>query len=317
MELTPKARILEQLRLARTAVSGEVLSHQLSMSRVAVWKHVNALRERGYPIAATCAGYALTGEVDLLYPWEFGAREPLVRYFPEIPSTMDEARKLAFAGCPGNTVVVAGRQTRGKGRLDREWESGEGGLFFTLVLRPDLPVLSAFRAMFAASASMARVVEEVCGLPARVKWPNDILVHGKKVCGMLSELHCSGNRVGHVNLGVGLNVNNEPRVENAASLAGLAGRPFLRKRILSAFLDDFLPRVPHLETEDVMGPWRERSDTLGRAVKIASRNEDLFGVARDVDEQGALVVERQDGTMAAITCGDCIHLRPAEQEKST
>ncbi|MFH1886154.1 MAG: biotin--[acetyl-CoA-carboxylase] ligase [Pseudomonadota bacterium] len=307
---------MKELRAAGSAVSGEVLSQRLSVSRVAVWKHVKALQERGYPLVASPSGYVLAGGDDFLYPWEFGPREDRVHYFPEIPSTMDEARRQAFSGCPENTVVIAGRQTAGRGRLSRSWHSGEGGLWFTLVTRPRLPALSAFRVLFAASVCLARLLESECGVPARVKWPNDILVEGIKVCGMLSEIHATGDRVEHLNLGVGLNVNNRPEAEGrrVASLAELAGRTFSRKFLLSAFLDAFLPTIPFVEIRDVMGPWREFSATLGQDVRVATGREEVEGEALDVDEQGGLVVRRPGGDLVTVTCGDCFH-QPRQKDE--
>ncbi|MFP4475549.1 MAG: biotin--[acetyl-CoA-carboxylase] ligase [Desulfatibacillaceae bacterium] len=301
--------ILEFLKYADGPVSGQAMGARLGVSRTTVWKHVGALRNMGYPVVSESGGYRLEDSRDVMCAWEFPGREDRIRYFPETRSTMDEARDLARTGAPHGTVVVAGRQTAGRGRLDRQWISDEGGLYFTLILRPALPLAEVSRILFAASVAMSDVIREVAGAPARVKWPNDILVDDAKVVGMLSEVHAVGETVEYLNLGIGVNVNNdtegvEPR---AASLGELAGRRFSRKDVLGWFLDRFEPLLETRSQAGIMAAWRERAGTLGRAVRVRTVRETLEGIARDVDEDGALVLELPDGTVRRISYGDCFH----------
>ena len=135
-----KAEILNILRNQQDLVSGEHLSETLGISRVSVWKHIQKLRDHGYRIDASATGYRLGESPDELFPWEFYGRSERIAYYPEIGSTMDAAKELAREGCEPMTVVVAGRQTSGRGRLQRPWISDPGGLYFTMVLRPTVPV---------------------------------------------------------------------------------------------------------------------------------------------------------------------------------
>ena len=183
-----KGQILKLLTTDAGIVSGQALSDALGISRVAIWKHIQKLQALGYDINATAKGYRLDNSPDVLYPWEFPGRESKIVYYPELPSTMEAAKELARKDCPHFTTVVAERQTSGRGRLQREWISEKGGLYFTMVLRPDLPPVLSFRVSFLASVTLAVILHEIFGIDARVKWPNDILVEERKISGMLSEL---------------------------------------------------------------------------------------------------------------------------------
>src|SRR5512147_1903685 len=205
-----KSQILKLLRESGDVISGNALCARLGTSRVAVWKHIQKLQEMGYDIESGARGYRLRSSPDSLHPWEFPGREERVVYVPETPSTMDLAKELARKGCPAFTTVVAGRQTQGRGRLRRAWSSEEGGLYFTVVLRPRIPVLWSSRVNFLASLTLAGILKEVYGVDAGLKWPNDILVQGCKLCGLLAEMESEGDQVNFINIGVGLNVNNDP-----------------------------------------------------------------------------------------------------------
>jgi len=194
-----KGQLLKKLRSQNATVSGETLSATLGISRVSVWKHIHKLQELGYQIMSTPTGYRLIDSPDIPFPWEFSDSDFNILYYPELPSTMDTAKDLARKNCPDLTVVVAGRQTQGRGRLQRQWRSDDGGLYFTMVLRPDLPVLLSSRVNFLASLTLARVLRELYRIDAAVKWPNDILVDGYKISGMLSELEAETDRILFIN----------------------------------------------------------------------------------------------------------------------
>jgi BirA family biotin operon repressor/biotin-[acetyl-CoA-carboxylase] ligase len=230
-----KGQILKILKAEAGIVSGQALSDKLGISRVAIWKHIQKLQALGYDILATTKGYQLDNSPDVPYPWEFPGRESKIFYYPELPSTMDAAKNLARKGCPDFTTVIAGRQISGRGRLQREWLSEKGGLYFTMVLRPDLPPVLSFRVSFLASLTLAGILHEAFGIEARVKWPNDILVDERKVAGMLSELEAEADRVAFINIGIGINVNNDPApiAPEATSLKRLLGRAVSKKDVLS------------------------------------------------------------------------------------
>jgi len=304
-----KGKILSELRIRNEVVSGEYLSSTLGISRVSVWKHVHKLQELGYKIVSTSNGYQLIDSPDILYPWEFPNREDRIHYYPELSSTMDTARDLARKNCPEFSVVVAGQQTAGRGRLNRQWLSDDGGLYFTVVLRPDMAVPISSRVNFLASLTMARILRERFQIEAVVKWPNDILVDERKLSGMLSELEAEAERVSFINVGMGINVNNDPAgVEPAAiSLKMLLRREVSRIKLLAAFLDELETRLKNEDFENIVSDWKQYTITLQRRVRIVTRKETWEGLALDVDDNGALIVKLDDGTLKTILYGDCFH----------
>ena len=302
-----KAHILKLLRSQNTIVSGEEFSTILGISRVSVWKHIHKLQELGYEIQATSGGYRLLSSPDILFPWEYQGRTANILHFPEVASTMDTARDLARKNCPDFTVVIAGRQIKGRGRLNRRWLSDDGGLYFTMVLRPEIPVQLSFRVNFLASLTLAKVIREMFKIDARVKWPNDILVDESKISGMLSELEAEADRVFFINVGMGINVNNDPlRAEpGASSLKKITGREISKKDLLAYFLEAFGKCMKKIDIEDVISEWKKYSLTLGRHVRIVTLQEETEGLAVDVDENGALVLELANGKQKKIVYGDC------------
>jgi len=302
-----KAQILEKLRSQNTVVSGEELSAALGISRVSIWKHIHKLQDLGYQILATAGGYRLDSSPDILFPWEYSGDAANILYYPEVTSTMDIARDLARKNCPDLTVVIAGRQTKGRGRLKRRWLSDDGGLYFTMVLRPTIPVQLSFRVNFLASLTLACVIREMLQIDARVKWPNDILVDERKISGMLSELEAEADRVFFINIGMGINVNNDPSEAEpgASSLKMIAGREVSRKDLLARFLERFSDRIQNAAFENVISEWKKYTLTLGRHVRIVTQREESEGLAVDVDENGALVLELANGDRKKIIYGDC------------
>jgi BirA family biotin operon repressor/biotin-[acetyl-CoA-carboxylase] ligase len=222
---------------------------------------------------------------------------------------MDTAKDLARKGCPHLTVVIAGRQTKGRGRLKRHWLSDDGGLYFTMVLRPDIPVALSASVNFLASLTLARVMREMFQIDAAVKWPNDILVDDRKISGMLSELEAETDRVVFINIGMGINVNNDPSdIEPAAaSLQKITGRDISRKMLLARFLDEFEDGLKKVEFENVIAQWKKYTVTLNRRVKIVTHKETTRGLAVDVANDGALILELADGSRKEIVYGDCFH----------
>ncbi len=304
-----KARLLSILRQAEGPVSGESMGARLGVSRVAVFKQISRLRDMGYDIAATGGGYRLRREPDTPFPWAFPGREDRMLYFPETVSTMDCAKKMAREGCPPFTVVTADRQTRGRGRLDRVWESNPGGLYFTVVTRPRLTPDRCHRVLFVASWVLARLLVETYGIDARLKWPNDIRVNGKKLAGMLSEMEAETDRVLFVNVGMGINVNNEVATvaPPATSMKALLGAPVSRRDLLARFLDAFEDRHDKGDFPEVLSSWKQLTDTLHRPVRIVTFHETIEGIALDLDDEGALLVRRKDGKIQRIVYGDCFH----------
>lgn len=305
-----KGRILNVLKMENDVVSGEMLSSKLSVSRVSVWKHIKKLKELGYKIKATPKGYRITGKSDFLYPWEFPERSTRIHYYHKTASTMDIARDLARKQCQNFTVVIAGCQTKGRGRLQRSWLSSEGGLYFTIVTKPNIHTVMSPRVNFVASMIMAQTLQEMFSIDARVKWPNDILIKGKKVVGMLSEMEAEGDMVTFINIGMGVNINNEPeKIEPmAVSLKKILGKQVARKEILSCFLEKFEKKMKTEDFNNVIKEWKKYTMTIGQSVKIVTTRDEFEGTALDVDENGALILKCADGSIKNIIYGDCFIL---------
>jgi BirA family biotin operon repressor/biotin-[acetyl-CoA-carboxylase] ligase len=304
-----KARIIKILKDTKGIVSGQALSAQLGISRVSIWKHIQKLQALEYDILATAKGYRLKNSPDVPYPWEFPGRESRIIYHEELTSTMDAAKNLARKGCPDFTTVIAGRQVSGRGRLKREWLSDKGGLYFTMVLRPDLPPVLSFKVSFLASLTLARILNEMFGVDVRLKWPNDLLVDERKISGMLSELEAEADRVAFINVGVGVNVNNDPSaIEPAAiSLKAILGRKVSKKDILARYLDAFEQQMQTAALDRVIEKWKAYTVTLNREVRVVTNREVFTGKAVDVDDSGALVLKCADGSLQKILYGDCFH----------
>ena len=304
-----KGKILKILRSENDVVSGETLSSHLGISRVSIWKHMKRLQDVGYDIQATPKGYRLINDPDVLFPWEFGDRELNVHYFDEVTSTMDVAGNLARNDSPHFTVVIAGRQSKGRGRLKRTWLSSEGGLYFTIILRPQIPPAFISRINFAASMIFAQTLHSMFHIDARVKWPNDILVNEKKVAGLLSEMEAETDMVTFINIGMGVNVNNDPtpREPMAVSLKKVLGRNISRKQLLSKFLDEFENRLNTDTLDNIISEWKSYTSTIGRQVKIVTTRDEFKGIAMDVDDTGALMLKLADGSIRKIIYGDCFY----------
>jgi BirA family transcriptional regulator, biotin operon repressor / biotin---[acetyl-CoA-carboxylase] ligase len=304
-----KGEILKLLKAEEGVLSGEKLSEQLGISRVSVWKHIKRLQECGYTIISTPKGYQLTETPDIPFSWEFPRFEDRIHYFPEVDSTMDMARDLARKGADHLSVVIADRQIKGRGRLHRQWFSDSGGLYFTTIVRPVIAPVMSFRITFSASLALVRVLRRLFPIDAKVKWPNDILVEGKKLSGMLSEMETEADLVSYINIGLGINVSNDPRISepNATSLKILLHHDVSRIEILTHFLNEFENMLLNNESEDIISQWKEYSGTLNRHVKIVTTREQIEGVAKDVDETGALVLELSNGAVKKVVYGDCFY----------
>ncbi|WP_458187177.1 biotin--[acetyl-CoA-carboxylase] ligase [Haladaptatus sp. NG-WS-4] len=298
--------------LADGPVSGPELADRLDVSRNAVWKHVEALREEGIEIESTDAGYVVDELPEFGPAVEYGLDAPFeIEYHESIESTNDRARELAGEGAE-DVVVLADEQVGGRGRLDRQWVGPSGGVWLSIVLRPDLPPSHAPLLTLAAAVAVTRAAREA-GVPAEIKWPNDVLVGddgtSEKLAGILTEMEGEADRVSWVVVGIGVNVNVPGSVlpEGATSVqesAGSVNRRVFVQRLMEEF--DALRSDP----DAVLPAWREHAATLGQCVRVETRDGDVVGKAVDIVTPGALVVETDDGDVR-VHAGDCEHLRPA------
>ena len=312
-----KGKILKALRESGDYLSGETLSKQLGISRVSIWKHIRSLKADGYIIEASPRGYRLLSSPNSLLPYEFPGLEQRIYYFQEIGSTMDAARELTKRGAGEGTIVIAEAQTHGRGRLSREWLSPEGGIYFTLILRPKISPAYASRINLMAAVAVATTIRKLFGLKAELKWPNDVLIEGRKVCGILAEMDAETDVINFVNLGIGINANTSvPRFEKmATSLKDALGKEISRKEFLSALLLEIKRRQALLMEEDLLEEWKKLSVTLNKDVKVIAPGEVIVGRAIDVDTTGALIIMDMNGSLRNAVAGDCIHL--AEETLNT
>jgi len=306
-----KGQILKALREIGGYLSGETLSSQLGTSRVSIWKHIHSLKKDGYVIEASPRGYRLVSSPDLLLPYEFPGLEQRIHYFPEIGSTMDAARELAKKGAGEGTIVVAEAQTCGRGRLSREWLSPAGGIYLTLVFRPGISPAYAPRINLMASVAVAATIKKLFGLKAELKWPNDVLIEGRKVCGILAEMDAEMDVVNFVNVGIGINANTSiPQFEKTVtSLKDALGKEISRKNFLRALLMEIERQQPLLMKANLLQEWKKLSVTLNKDVRIVAPGEVIVGRAIDIDTTGALIVKGRNGSLKKAMAGDCIHLR--------
>ena len=310
---------MKALRDYGDCISGEILSEQLGISRVSIWKHVRSLKEDGYVIEASARGYRLVSSPDLMLPYEFPGLEERIHYFPEIGSTMDAARELARKGAREGTIVIAEAQAHGRGRLSREWLSPEGGIYFTFVLRPRISPAYAPRINLMASVAVAATIRKLLGLKAELKWPNDVLIEGRKVCGILAEMDAEMDVVNFVNVGIGINANTSiPQFEKTVtSLKDALGREISRKEFLSVLFREIEQQQAILMKADLLEEWKKLSVTLNKDVRIVAPGEVIVGQAIDIDTTGALIVKERDGSVKKAMAGDCIHLREEAPNTNT
>lgn len=294
-------------------ITGPALAERLGCSRTAIWNHVETLRAAGFGIESTDDGYVLETVPEFGgAAVEYGLEAPYeIEYHDAITSTNARARERAAAG-DTDVVVLADEQTGGRGRLDREWTSPSGGIWCSLLVRPDRPAVEA--PIFTLAAAVA-VVDAVGTVDATIKWPNDVLVEvdgaERKLAGVLTEMAGEADRIDWLVIGIGLNANVDPDTlpQGATSLQALVGS--VDRRTVTQTL---LERIAELleAPEHVLEAWRERSTTLGRRVRVETPRETIVGEAVDVQAPGTLIVETDAGRRA-VSAGDCSHLRPVEE----
>jgi len=236
-----------------------------------------------------------------------------VFFSSELGSTNEWAKELAAYGAAEGTVAVAETQTCGRGRLGREWVSPKGGLWFSLILRPELKPAEAVRLVFVAGLAAAEVLRELYGLKAETKWPNDVLVNGQKVCGILTEMNTIGEKVNYVIVGIGVNANFDVEVfpedlrKVATSLENELGRKVRLEALFRALLEK-LENVYKLflkeGSDPILKEWKKYADFLNCQVEVASGTEKWFGLALDVENDGALIMRLEDGTVKRVFVGD-------------
>jgi BirA family transcriptional regulator, biotin operon repressor / biotin---[acetyl-CoA-carboxylase] ligase len=298
-----RGKLLTLLKEAKTPLSGEQLCNKLGISRVAVWKQIGRLNEMGYQVESSRKGYLLMEEPeDLLEAHLFTGKE---RFYclQETGSTMDYTHSLLQrkegASSTGDFVVTAEKQSAGRGRHNREWESARGGLFFTHSFASALPAPLCYRASMAALTALTEILREDYKQPAQIKWPNDIFVKDKKIIGLLPAFSGEGDRITRFNLGIGINVNNVPP-ESACSLSSLTGKNLSRSELMKGYLEK-MTRTRRLEEEDITSLYNSLSRKGGNVLFELTHGEMVQGSPQSVDEQGRVILSSGRG----IYPGEC------------
>jgi len=322
-----RIKILELLRShSDVYVSGEMISKQLSVSRTTIWKNIQAIKQAGYAIEShPRKGYCLRHVPDLLIPGEVVANLETswlgrdISYFASIGSTNDEAKKMAANGKATGAVVLAERQTCGHGRLAREWFSPNGaGIWLSVILRPRLLPKDAPKITLLAAVAVNQAIINCTGLATGIKWPNDIVFQGKKIAGILTEMNAEMDAVNYIVLGIGINVNVKfddfpAEIHTiASSLSMLAGHSISRIKLLAEILlqlERLYEEVCRDGFEHVFHEWRRMTTTLGQMVDVSSTERSFCGVAIDIDDNGALLVDTSRGRECVLAGDVKVRLR--------
>lgn len=315
-----KEKILNLLQDSEDYISGQHLCEILGVSRTAVWKCIRQLQEEGYVIdAVKNRGYCLKGSGDILSLHELNRYMETkwlgknLHFYEKIDSTNLEAKRLADGGAPEGTVVVADCQERGRGRLGRVWTSPAGcGLWMSMVLKPSFPAAQASMVTLVTAMAVMEAIQETAGVQVHIKWPNDLVVQGKKVCGILTEMSMEEGRISFIVPGIGVNVNNsgfpEELCEKAISLAMLTGTRISRAELTGAicrsfekYYGDFLEKGSLAGMKDA---YNEKLINRNQQVVISDGAGSFTCISEGIDETGALLIRREDGRREAISSGE-------------
>ena len=315
-----KEKILTCLKKGKGFVSGQAICEELGVSRTAVWKYIRALKQEGYEIeSVTRKGYRLLQSPDLITEETIRNGMPKGLYpggiyaFSSIDSTNEEARRAAAGGVAAPALFAADRQTAGKGRRGRTWISPGGeDIFFSILLRPEIEPDQASMLTIIAALSGAAAIEKHGGIPCRIKWPNDLLLHDRKVCGILTEMAVEMDEISYVIVGAGFNLNrmffDEDIADMASSVLKETGRRVDRTDFLSDFSVEFMDRYRIFLDQGSLAPflteYNRRLVNTGRRVKVVRRGQEIIRTAGGINEGGELIVFDDDGKKETILSGE-------------
>lgn len=302
-------------------ISGQTISEKLNVSRTAIWKYINILKKEGYHIdSMSKKGYKLTFSPDILSFEEISENLTTkyigknLFYFESLDSTNTKAKELASKDATHGTVVISEEQTSGKGRLGRVFVSPKRkGIWMSIIIRPDIEPLKVPKITQVGAAALVKTFENF-NIKVQVKWPNDIILNNKKLCGILTEMSGELNKVSYVVMGIGINANldkedfPEDLRDKATSISIETGNYIKRKEFVSILINTFEKLYEEFVEEDniktSVSICRDHSLLIGKEIKIINRNEEIFAKALDLDENGELVVEFKDGSIHKIFSGE-------------
>jgi BirA family biotin operon repressor/biotin-[acetyl-CoA-carboxylase] ligase len=308
-------------------LSGQDLSDVLRISRVAVWKHIKKIQELGYTVESKQKlGYKLISNSNTLLPWEITTELKTKNigqrayFFDTIDSTQNQALKMTNSHENDGTIIVAGKQTDGKGRSGRRWESPKGGIWFSIILQPkfDISIITLFP--IASSLALSIAIEKICKISPELKWPNDLTIKGKKLAGLLVDVSLESNKIERLVLGVGINfdvdvkqiereMKNTPNFYGVVSLCGQKNKikPVQLVQTFLVELEKIYELLNMKQIKKIISEWTKRSSTIGKNVEINTINGKMKGKAIKIDEDGALVI-LENKKIHRVIAGDIIHL---------
>ncbi len=303
-------------------ISGEQLSELLGVSRTAVWKWINQLKAEGYVIESqTKLGYRLVESPETLFSYEI---EPYMNtkligkhiiYFDTLDSTNNEAKRLAEKSFEDGTVLIADEQQSGRGRLGRNWVSPKGkGIWLTMMLKPQIAPKDASKLTIIAALAVVRAIRSICKVESQIKWPNDIVLNGKKICGILTEMNAEMDGIHYLIIGIGVNANldegdlDETLLDKATSLKAEMNSKVDRKVLIANILNEFEilyhDFIKEATIEKFFEEYKSSSATIGQQVKLVDRKGETIGFAEDLNIEGQLIVRKEDGTLIEVTSGE-------------
>lgn len=318
--------ILKFLKKKSGFVSGAKIAAALGVTRAAVWKKIKQLKKTGYVIEASRSkGYRLTGapdfSIDEIKNFLSGRTALIGReiiFFDTVDSTNAVAAELAAKGCIEGTAVIADGQTAGRGRRGRAWVSPPGkNLHMSVVLTPDIPPSDASLLTLMAAVACASAVKKLLPLTVSIKWPNDLIVSGKKLGGILTEIKADMDRIFHSIVGIGVNINldacdmPEEIRPTATSIKRETGKSYPRTEFAAGILEEldrWYAVLLNSGKSPVIGEWLRLSSTIGRAVKVASGSNTFAGIAEGITDEGMLILKLPDNSLKKISAGDVVYI---------
>lgn len=315
-----KSEILRLLKESNTYISGQQLCEQFQVSRTAVWKVIDQLKKEGYQIEAVRnKGYRLINSPDVMSKAEIESLMDTkwagsnVVYYDEIDSTNNRAKKAGDNKAPHGTLFVADMQVAGKGRRGRVWQSPAGSsIYMTILLYPEISPLKAPQLTLVMAIAVAEGIKEVTGLDTKIKWPNDIVVNGRKICGILTEMSTEIDYINHVVIGAGINVNQDDFPEDirktASSLKMELGKQVKRSELIAAIMKSFEKDYEiFVKTEDLSGLqelYNSMLVNLDRDVKVLEPGNEYEAHALGINKTGELIVRTAEGEEKEIYAGE-------------
>lgn len=311
-------KILIELKKATDYLSGETLSSNLMVSRAAIWKHIKNLKAKGYIIEGISnKGYKLVSTPDVINSNEVSELLTTTHlgghiiHLDTINSTNTKAKELASTGAVDGTVIISEIQESGSGRFKRVWESPKGGIWFSMILRPNIVPTECTKVTQITAAAMYTTLSSL-GIPVEIKWPNDIVLNNKKLCGILTELKCDLETVDYLVVGIGLNVNIENFEDDIRSIATSLkiefNRDFNRTEIISSFLNTFEGLynkfVNSGDISETIAICREHSNLFGKRAKLITCNNEEAITCLRLSDEGNLIVKDSQGNEKAVFSGE-------------